>query len=119
VPHEQLLQEYRRASVYVHAAAEESSPVAVAQAMAAGLPLCAVEIPGLGHLLEPGRTGVWAREPAPSALALAIATVLGDPEMARALGENGRRAALARFHPAAVAGATGELYREILAAAGR
>ncbi len=117
VPHEQLLEEYRGASVYVHAAEEESSPVAVAQAMAAGLALCAVEIPGLRHLLVDGQTGVYAHEPTPAALAEAIVGVLGDPGTARALGERAKAQALARFHPSVVASATAELYREVLAGA--
>jgi glycosyltransferase involved in cell wall biosynthesis len=117
LPHEQLLAEYRDASLYVHAAAEESSPVAVAQAMAAGLALCAVEIPGLRHLLVDGQTGVYARDPTPAALAEAIVGVLGDPHMARSLGERARAQARARFHPSVVAGATAELYHEVLAGA--
>jgi|HubBroStandDraft_6_1064221.scaffolds.fasta_scaffold129462_3 glycosyltransferase involved in cell wall biosynthesis len=117
VSQEQLLVEYREASIYVHAAEEESSPVAVAQAMAAGLALCAVEIPGLRHLLVDGQTGLYAREPTPAALAEAIVGVLGDPDTARSLGERARAQARARFHPAVVAGATAELYLEVLAGA--
>jgi glycosyltransferase involved in cell wall biosynthesis len=119
VPHERLLEEYRGASVYVHAAEEESSPVAVAQAMAAGLALCAVEIPGLHHMLVDGHTGVYARQPTPAALAEAIAKALCDPDAASAMGDNARREARARFHPTAVAAATAELYHEILGARGR
>jgi glycosyltransferase involved in cell wall biosynthesis len=117
VPHGRLLEEYREASIYVHAAEEESSPVAVAQAMAAGLALCAVEIPGLRHLLVDGQTGLYAREPTPAALAEAIVGVLGDPHVACALGERARAQALARFHPSVVARATAELYHEVLAGA--
>lgn len=117
--HAQLLEEYRRASVYVHAAEEESSPVAVAQAMAAELALCAVEIPGLHHLLIEGHTGVYAREAAPEALAEAILAVLGNRALARELAINARREARTRFHPLVVAGATADLYREVLAQAKR
>jgi glycosyltransferase involved in cell wall biosynthesis len=116
---EQLLDEYRRASVYVHAAEEESSPVAVAQAMAAGLPLCAIEIPGLRHLLVAERTGLYARAATPEALAGAIVQVLENRPLALTLGASAHREALARFHPSAVARATGELYREVLAEAER
>jgi glycosyltransferase involved in cell wall biosynthesis len=118
VSHEQLLEEYRRASVYVHAAEEESSPMAVAQAMAAGLAPCAVDIPGLHHLLREGRTGLYAREPTAPALAGAVVELLENPAAARAIGERAALQAQARFHPSVVAGATAELYREVLAAAG-
>jgi glycosyltransferase involved in cell wall biosynthesis len=117
--HEQLLEEHRRASVYVHAAEEESSPVAVAQAMAAELALCAVEIPGLHHLLVDGHTGVYAREATPRELAQAIVEVLGNRNLARSLALNARREARARFHPSVVVGATADLYREVLAQAKR
>jgi glycosyltransferase involved in cell wall biosynthesis len=119
VPQRQLLDEYRGASVYVHAAEEESSPVAVAQAMAAELPLCAIEIPGLHHLLVEGRTGLYAREASPEALAAAIVEVLQSPFLARSLAANARQEARTRFHPSVVAGATADLYGEVLARASR
>ncbi len=117
--HEQLLEEYRRASVYVHAAEEESSPVAVAQAMAAGLALCAIDIPGLHHLLADARTGLYARKATPHALAEAIVAVLENRSLAQSLAANARREARTRFHPSVVAGATADLYREVLAQARR
>jgi glycosyltransferase involved in cell wall biosynthesis len=115
--HAQLLEEYRRAGVYVHAAVEESSPVAVAQAMAAGVALCAVDIPGLHHLLVEGETGLYAREATPKALAAAIVKIINNSELARHLGANARRQALAQFHPSVVAGATAELYHAVLSEA--
>lgn len=117
--HEELLEEYRRASVYVHAAVEESSPMAVAQAMAAGVALCAVDIPGLHHLLVEGSTGVYANEASPGALADAIVKIINNPWMAQSLGANARTQARARFHPSAVASATADLYRAVLAEASR
>lgn len=115
--HAQLLQEYRQADVYVHAAVEESSPVAVAQAMAAGVPLCAVDIPGLHHLLVEDQTGVYAGEATPQALSNAIVKIVDNSGRARSLGENARRRALSRFHPSVVARATADLYRAVLAQA--
>jgi glycosyltransferase involved in cell wall biosynthesis len=119
VSHEQLLEEYRRAAVYVHAAEEESSPMAVAQAMAAGLALCAVDIPGLHHLLQEGSTGLYAREPTAESLAAGIVRLLEDTELARSIGERAALQARASFHPSTVAATTAELYREILACARR
>jgi glycosyltransferase involved in cell wall biosynthesis len=115
--HAQLLQQYQRADLYVHAAAEESSPVAVAQAMAAGLPLCAVDIPGLHHLLADGHTGVYASEATAQALAHAIVKIINNSGFARTLGESARRQALSQFHPSVIASATAELYRAVLAEA--
>ncbi|HST55727.1 MAG TPA: glycosyltransferase family 4 protein [Solirubrobacteraceae bacterium] len=117
VSQQELLEEYRRASVYVHAAAEESSPVAVAQAMAAGLGLCAVEIPGLRHMLQPDLTGVFAREPTPAGLARALVDVLSERSVARSLGARARSDARASFHPASVGARTTELYHEVIAEA--
>ena len=114
ISQQELLEEYRRASVYVHAAEEESSPVAVAQAMAAGLGSCAVRIPGLGHLLQPGVTGVFAAEGSPQALATALLSMLEQPAAARAMGESARRRARARFHPDAVGAQTTALYHEVI-----
>jgi glycosyltransferase involved in cell wall biosynthesis len=114
VSHEQMLEEYRRAAVYVHAAEEESSPMAVAQAMAAGLPLCAVDIPGLHHLLREGSTGLYAREPTAESIARAVTSLLEDPDLARSMGERAASEAWDRFHPGAVAAATADLYHEIL-----
>jgi glycosyltransferase involved in cell wall biosynthesis len=115
---EELLAEYRGASVYVHAAAEESSPVAVAQAMAAGVALCAVEIPGLHHLLREDQTGLYAREATPQALADVIVKIINNSSLASALGSRARQQAQAQFHPEVVANATAALYRTVLAEAG-
>ncbi|HEY7830556.1 MAG TPA: glycosyltransferase family 4 protein [Solirubrobacteraceae bacterium] len=117
--HDELLQEYRQASVYVHAAVEESSPMAVAQAMAAGVALCAVDIPGLHHLLVEGSTGIYAHEATPCALADAIVKIINNPWLAQMLGAKARKQAQARFHPSVVASATADLYRAVLVEARR
>jgi glycosyltransferase involved in cell wall biosynthesis len=115
VSHEGLLEEYSAAALYVHAAEEESSPMAVAQAMAAGLPLCAVDIPGLHHLLQDGHTGRYAADPAPESIALAVSTLLTDTTVANAMGARAHREARERFHPSVVASATSDLYHRVLA----
>lgn len=112
--HLQLLAEYRRADVYIHAAAEESSPMAVAQAMAAELPVCAFDIPGLRHLVETDTTGVLVSGSAPAALGRCIAELAASADSRRAMGTAAGAVARDRFRPASVAARTRDVYAEIL-----
>jgi glycosyltransferase involved in cell wall biosynthesis len=78
--------------LFVLASHEEGSSNALLEAMAAGVPVVATAVGGCTEALDGGALGplVPARDPA--ALAVAIATVLDEPDVARA------RAAAARKH---------------------
>jgi glycosyltransferase involved in cell wall biosynthesis len=73
----------------------EGCPLAVVEAMAAGVPVVATDAGGTGELVQPGRTGELGALGDAEALAIALVRVLGDPGRAAALGAEGRRIAAA------------------------
>ncbi|UMG91534.1 glycosyltransferase [Nocardioides sp. TF02-7] len=83
-----VLAEHR---VYCHAARMESFGIAVAEAMAAGLPVVAAPVGGLAELVEPGRTGeLWPLDD-PAAAADVLERVLARAQVAGPEGRDGRR----------------------------
>jgi glycosyltransferase involved in cell wall biosynthesis len=84
------------------------------EAMERGRPVIAAEIGGLGELVEDGVTGVLVPPGEPEPLARALVRLGGDPRMAAAMGEAGRRRALDRFLQERCTDRTELLYREQL-----
>ncbi len=68
----------------------ESFGVVLVEAMAAGLPVVASDVPGYDEVVRDGVDGVLVPPRDPAALAAAAARVLDDPELARRLSEAGR-----------------------------
>ncbi len=60
--------------------------------LAAGLPVLVSDRPGLRKLIETYDCGITADESSPESIAHAVNTLLGDPDLARRRGQNGRRA---------------------------
>lgn len=81
---------YAGARAFAYAPFEEPFGLAVLEAMASGLPVVAVAEGGVVESVVSGETGsLVPREP--RAFASALAAVLADPGLARALGHAGRR----------------------------
>ena len=93
----------------------EGCPLAIVEAMAAGVPVAATEAGGVGGLVEPGRTGALGAHGNAEALAAALENVLADPERAAELGAEGRRVAEARLSLERMVERTVALYDELLA----
>jgi glycosyltransferase involved in cell wall biosynthesis len=85
------------------------------EAMACGVPLVATTGGALPEVVgTSGDTGLLVPPDDPEALAGALRTVLDDPDLARRLGEGGRRRVLGRFTWEATARGTAGQYRERL-----
>jgi glycosyltransferase involved in cell wall biosynthesis len=63
----------------------------VLEAMAYGVPVVTTAVNGLPDVVIDGETGLVVPEHDPAALADALERVLGDPELALRLGEQGRQ----------------------------
>ncbi len=111
-----LLEEYARAALVVMSSVEETSPMLLQQAMAAGKPVVAPRVGGIPDLVDDRQTGRLVPGADPAALADAIAELLGSAPARSALGARGRERAEARFRSSAVAARTCEVYAAILAA---
>jgi phosphatidylinositol alpha-mannosyltransferase len=72
------------------AVGQESFGIVLVEAMAAGLPVVATDIPGYREVVDDGVEGLLVPPGDDGALAAALRRVLGDHELAKALGEAGR-----------------------------
>lgn len=73
-----------------------NSPVKVFEYMAAGKAIVASRLGQIVEVLEEGETGLMVEPESAEALAAALVRLARDPELRRTLGENARRAAVAR-----------------------
>ena len=69
----------------------------IVEAMLAGRPVVAAKAGGALEILKDHETGLLVESGNPQALARAIRTLLGDPELAATLGESAKRDAQERF----------------------
>jgi glycosyltransferase involved in cell wall biosynthesis len=101
------------ADAFVLPSRHEGLPISLLEGMAAGLPSVATAVGGIPGLVEDGVSGLLVAPDSPDQLADALARVLEDGELARRLGEAGRRVVEERHSPAAVAGAYADIYAEL------
>lgn len=94
---------YRRASVCVAPSVigpggrQEGIPNVMIEALAFGKPAISTPISGIPELIESGVSGLLVPPEDPERLAGAILRIHDDPELARALGRNGRAVVEQRF----------------------
>jgi glycosyltransferase involved in cell wall biosynthesis len=85
--------------VYVLPSLEESLPMAVLEAMAAGLPVVATSVGGVPECILPGETGLLVPPADCAALGEAVVRLLKDPAGRHRLGDAARRDIRKRFSP--------------------
>jgi hypothetical protein len=88
------------AEVVIAPSLGESFGNAAVEAMLAGRPLVASDVQGLAEIVDDGRTGLLVSPGDSAALAVAIARLLDDPQLAGRLARAGRADALDRFSAA-------------------
>jgi len=106
-----LAEEYRLASAYVLPSGQETSPMGIGEAMAAGVPAIATSTGGVPYLIDDGRTGFVVEVGDVAGLAARICDLLGDGGLRSSLGAAARAAADDRFRGTAVAARVLDLYR--------
>jgi glycosyltransferase involved in cell wall biosynthesis len=111
---QRVAQLLERASVLVLPSAQENAPMAIAEAMAVGVPVVATSVGGVPEMVQDGATGLLYAPGDVSALVDHIAHILRDPGLRERLGARARDVALSRYAPASVAAATTEVYRSLL-----
>lgn len=91
----------------------EGFGLAVAEAMAVGLPVVIADMPGVREVIESGKEGLLAEPLLATDLAAKIRTLLDDPELARRMGAAGRRRAEERYGLPTVAHQLLSLYADL------
>ena len=94
----------------------EGFGLAVAEAMAVGLPVVIADMPGVREVIEPGKEGLLAEPLIASDLAAKVRTLVDDPALARQMGAAGRRRAEERYALPIVARQLLSLYASLPAA---
>lgn len=94
---------------------EESFGLAAVEAMASGVPVVAVDVPGIRETVSDGESGILSPAEDPEALASATLRLLADPDARRRIALAGRRRVEARFDVRRSAAGYVEAIRDALA----
>jgi glycosyltransferase involved in cell wall biosynthesis len=111
---ERLAEEYGRAAIVVLVSRQDTSPVAIQEAMAAGRPMIGSTAGGIPYLVKEGITGFLVPYGEPALLARKMVELIRDPVQRRSMGQYAQGEAYRRFSVDGVAGATYRMYNEIL-----
>ena len=103
VSERQILREFGHCHVLALPSAQETSPMVIAQAMAAGRPVIATPVGGVEEMVENGRTGLLVSVGDVESLAAALKAVLEDPSRQLQMGEGGRQVAEKKYRATLVA----------------
>lgn len=100
--------------IFVLSSDREGLPLVLLEALHAGRPVVASNIPSLSGVVVHGESALLVEPHSPEALARALERLLLSPDEARALGRAGKARAAAEFSMEKTAAAYVEVYREVL-----
>ena len=100
--------------VFVFCSHFEGLPLVLLEAMAAGKPVVAVDLPGLCEVVQDGATGYLVRERDAERLASAVLEVVDNRERGRKMGQSGRQLVDARFGMTTCVRRLEEVYLSVL-----
>jgi len=105
---------YADIDVVVLTSRNEGSPVALIEAMAAGVPVVSTEVGGVADVVQHGATGLLAPMDDDAALARHVVTLLGDRDLGRRMGQRGRAIVAATYSADRLVSDIEALYEELL-----
>jgi len=110
---DQLLEAYGRAALVALSSRQENAPLAIIEAMAAGVPVVATRVGGVSGLVTEGETGYLVAAGDDRALAARILELLASANLRHRFGTEARKQAEGRFRAAAVARNYLALYQQL------
>lgn len=113
-----LAREVRRATAFALVSKQETLPVAILEAMAAGTPVVASPVGGVPEVVRDDENGYLVPWGDPEMLADRFVALVAKPDLRARLGNHARKLAEERFTLHAVSERHVEIYREVLAQAG-
>jgi glycosyltransferase involved in cell wall biosynthesis len=109
----QLQEELARCTCMVLPSYQETAPLVIQEAMAAGVPVVATNIAGIPYQVISGRTGFIVEPGDVPALSKTITTLSTNASLRQSLGDYAKRTALECYTASQVAAKTVDVYREI------
>jgi len=110
----EVMQELAEAAIMVLSSRQETLPMSIAEAMAAGKPVIATRVGGVPEMVEEGETGFLVTPGDWRDLAEKIYFLLKNKDLRRKMGEKAREKATALYHPTTIARKTLKVYEAIL-----
>ncbi len=114
---EALRKQYLDCDLFVLASEQETAPVSIAEAMAAGRPVLTTDVGGCAGMVIDGVCGRVVPPRDPTAFGAAAVELLADSARLSEMGAAAHRAAETRFRLASVVEQTLQVYRSVIAAA--
>jgi len=115
IPFEEIAALMALATVVVYPYRNSTQSASMQVAYAFGKPVVATRVGGLPDVVAAGKSGLLVPPESPKVLATAIGEILGDPEMATAMGEYARHLSETRYSWQPIAAKILGVYREISA----
>jgi glycosyltransferase involved in cell wall biosynthesis len=112
MPPDKLVGLYLAADAFVLSSLLEGFSSAIIEAMAAGLPLVATDVPGIRGVVTENREGLLVPSGSPDKLAAAMRRIIDDAALRARLSSSARETA-ARYNWPTVVGEYEDLYREL------
>lgn len=112
---ETMLDELSRAQMLLLPSKQETAPLIISEALAAGKPVVASTAGGIANLVRDGETGFVLDWRDTDGFVERIDRLLDDHELRKRMGEAARREAVTRFSKDAVAAQTLKVYEQVLA----
>jgi alpha-maltose-1-phosphate synthase len=113
LPKREVIQLLTHATVFACPSVYEPLGIVNLEAMACGTAVVGSRTGGIPEVVADGETGLLVPVGEPEPLAVALNTLLGDPDRAEAMGQAGRKRAVAEFGWPAIAAQTADLYAEL------
>jgi glycosyltransferase involved in cell wall biosynthesis len=114
VPYGKMRELYSKASIVALCSFQETTPMAIAEAMASGTAVLASNIGGIPYMIDNGRSGVIVDPNSPRDIAEKLLMLIEDEKLRKKLGENARRDAEKRWRSDVIARKLLELYFDVL-----
>lgn len=111
---EGLIQQLGRASIFLLPSLQENAPMAIEEAMAAGVPIVTSNRCGMPHMVQEGRSGFLIEPQDHAQIADRLDRLLASPDLCKQMGEAARSWAMQHYHPRQIANQTREVYHRAL-----
>ncbi|MBN1972649.1 MAG: glycosyltransferase family 4 protein [Sedimentisphaerales bacterium] len=113
INHTQLERELAKAAALLLPSRQENAPMAISEAMAAGIPVVASNRCGMPFMVADGQSGFLIDPESTSQISECLSRLVGSEQLCLQMGQKGRQIAMERFHPHAVAQKTLAVYKQI------